>query len=336
MNRYLKVTITWTSLLLVLAGFCTVSNAQYNRAADAHGFTVYLTDGGWCWYQDPRAALNDGHLLIGAVKGNGDGEAIVGVYDLEANQPLAKVVVNPAFDHDDHNSPVFFVRPDNRVLTVYARHNVDNIHHLRVSEAGDLSKWGPPSEFAHDYADNVRVTYMNLLEMRDEGKLYNFFRGADWNPWFITSTDGGDSWGEPTHFIGDELEGVQRPYCRYAGNGKDSVFVSLTDAHPRQYGNSIYYAEFRGGKFFKADGSLVKDLKADGPLLPSEADLVYQGSGLPGRGHALSAEGAAWTSSIAADKQGHPHIAYTLYLSNTDHRYRLASWDGNKWVDREV
>jgi hypothetical protein len=49
-----------------------------------------------------------------------------------------------------------------------------------------------------------------------------------------------------------------------------------------------------------------------------------------------SVPGAAWTSSIAIDQEGHPHIAYSLYLSNDDHRYRLASWDGKSWIDREV
>ena len=30
------------------------------------------------------------------------------------------------------------------------------------------------------------------------------------------------------------------------------------------------------------------------------------------------------------------HIAYSLYLANDDQRYRLASWDGAQWHDREI
>jgi hypothetical protein len=45
---------------------------------------------------------------------------------------------------------------------------------------------------------------------------------------------------------------------------------------------------------------------------------------------------SAWTSSIVIDGQGRPRIGYTVYLSNDDHRYRLASWNGSKWIDREV
>jgi hypothetical protein len=101
--------------------------------------------------------------------------------------------------------------------------------------------------------------------------------------------------------------------------------VSYTDGNPRQYGNSIYYARFRAGAFYRADGSRIKTLK-DGPLRPSEAERVFAGSGEPGRGASLSAPRSAWTSSIALDAQGNPHIGYTLYVSNTDHRYRVASW----------
>jgi len=45
---------------------------------------------------------------------------------------------------------------------------------------------------------------------------------------------------------------------------------------------------------------------------------------------------AAWTSDIAVDQQGHAHVAYSMYLSNDDHRYRLATWDGKQWIDREI
>jgi hypothetical protein len=36
------------------------------------------------------------------------------------------------------------------------------------------------------------------------------------------------------------------------------------------------------------------------------------------------------------DGKGHTHIGYTLYRNNTDHRYRIASWNGAAWIDREV
>ncbi|MDO3385614.1 BNR-4 repeat-containing protein [Gilvimarinus sp. SDUM040013] len=291
-----------------------------------------MYNSGWCWFQDPRAIIHNGKLLIGGVAGNGRGDAAVGVYDLKADALLGRTTVHDQFDHDDHNSPVFYARPDGSVLTVYARHSTENIHYYRISEKSDYLNWG--EEQTVEYSD--AVTYMNLYHLSADDKLYNFYRGIDWNPTMVVSTDHGATWGKEQHFIQNEVEGRHRPYTRYTSNGKDTIGISFTDAHPRDYGTSIYYAEFRNGNFYLADGTFIKNLNEDGPLKPSEAEKIFAGGGGGFRGHKLSAEKSAWTSSVAIDSMGHPHIAYSLYLSNTDQRYRIASWDGSQWIDREV
>ncbi len=303
-----------------------------DRTASAHNIQTFMYNGGWCWFQDPRAIIHDGQLVVGGVAGNGIGDAAVGVYDLEENTILGRTTLHKHFDHDDHNSPAFFARPDDSLLAVYARHSTENKHYYRFSETDDYLSWGEE----HNIESGEPVTYMNLYHLADEGTLYNFYRGIEWNPTFVISKDEGNSWGEPVHFIKSEVEGRTRPYPRYASNGQDTVAVSFTDAHPRDHGTSIYYAEFRDGNFYNADGSLIKNLEQDGPLKPSESERVYQGGGGDFRGHELSAHKSAWTSSIVLDEQGHPHIGYSLYLSNNDQRYRLASWDGEQWIDREV
>jgi rhamnogalacturonyl hydrolase YesR len=303
----------------------------------ASKYTTFMKDGGWCWYQDPRAIIHDGKLFMGAVKGNGTGPALVGVYDLDADKPLGNVLMQDNFDHDDHNSPVFHVRPDGRVLAVYAKHNRDTFHYSRISDPNDPLKWSEESKHKRTSPNpKDKVTYMNLYELKTEGKLYNFYRGINFNPTFVTSADHGDAWSEPVHFFQNEVGGRHRPYARYASNGKDTIHVSITDAHPRNYGNSLYYFEFRDGQFFKADGTLIKPL-SDGALLPSEVEKIYAGSETKDKPEGFeSVPNSAWTSSIAIDEEGHPHIGYTLYLTNEDHRYRIASWNGKKWIDREV
>jgi len=298
---------------------------------------TFMQDGGWCWYQDPRAIIHDGKLFMGAVKGHDSGPALVGVYDLKKDEPLGTVLMQDDFEHDDHNSPVFYPRPDGGVLAIYAKHNTDRFHYSRISSPSDPLSWS--EEIRHERnSPNPRdkVTYMNPLFLEKEITLYNFYRGIDFNPTFVTSTDHGLTWSSPVHFFKNEVGGRHRPYARYAGNGQDTVHVSITDAHPRNYGNSLYYFQFRDGKFFRADGSLIKSLK-DGPLLPSESELVFKGSGtqVKPKGYE-SMPFSAWTSSIAIDENGHPHIGYTQYLDNLDHRYRIASWDGEKWQDREI
>lgn len=334
-----KLTLIILQLIGCLLAPLSSVAAEYDRASDPHEFTVFMQDGGWCWYQDPRAITHNGKLLMGSTKGNGSGPALVGVYDLVAGKSLGNVLVQDRFGRDDHNSPVFYVRPDGSVLTVYAKHNRDKFHYFRISDRVHYTQWGEEQVIDHSevLANNERVTYMNLYKLSDEGKLYNFYRGFKFNPSFVTSSDDGLTWGEYTHFIESEIKGRHRPYPRYAGNGTDTIYVSFTDGHPRIFGNSIYYCEFRGGKFYKADGTLIKDLKSHGPLRPSESEMVYAGTMTMEKPEGFeSVPGSAWTSDLAIDASGHPHIAYTLYLSNDDHRYRIASWNGEKWIDREV
>lgn len=326
-------------LLALYVGGSSTASAFYDREADNHGFRVFMEEGGWCWFQDPRAIVSNGKLFIGSVRGNGEGEALVGVYDLELDKAMGSVVMNPQFGRNDHNSPVFHARPDGSVLAVYALHGKDRFHRSRISNPENPLEWS--EEVKHERPspnEKDKVTYMNLYELKDEGLLYNFYRSIEYNPTFVTSEDGGETWSKPQHFIRNEVEGRHRPYARYTSNGKDTIYVSFTDAHPRKFGNSIYFFEYRDGKFYRADGTVVKELQADGPIRPSETDRVYHGSMTSEKpeGFEYSVLGAAWTSSIAVDSKGYPHIAYSVHMSLQDHRYRIASWDGTQWVDREV
>lgn len=333
---------TWgpsvAALLLCAAAGHAVEPACYDRAADKHPFTVFMEQAGWCWYQDPRAIIHDGKLLLGAVRGNGLGEARVGIYDLRAKQRVGSVILHPEMDRDDHNSPVFSIRKDGSVLASYARHGRDAYHRSRISHPGDLTQWTAEAKHLRKLGGpRDKVTYSNLCYLKDEDRLYNFFRGIDYNPTYVTSRDQGRTWSEPVHFFRSEAPGRHRPYPRYACDGQNTIHVSVTDAHPRDFGNSIYYFAFRNGRFHRADGTVIKDLAREGPLKPSQAERIFQGSRTTEKPpECESVPGAAWTSSIAIDQKGRPHIAYTLYKNNDDHRYRLASWDGERWIDREI
>jgi hypothetical protein len=303
----------------------------------AQEFTTFMKDGGWCWYQDPRVVIKNNKLIIGGLGGE-SGDVKIGVYDLKSNTNLGSVVLHENFQRDDHNVPALYIRPDGSILAVYAKHNNEAIHYYRISSPTDYLSWGEEKQFVHDYGTSKQgVTYMNLYHMQEEGLLYNFFRdGPHFNPAFITSSDHGVTWGNETHFISDGLGSRNRPYARYFQRDENTVGVSFTEAHPRNYGNSLYYADFRNGAFYNVDGSKIKNL-SEGPLTPAESDKIYQGSAKGSAGkHGGSVENSAWTATIVKDKKNNPHIGYTLYLTNDDHRYRLASWDGKKWIDREI
>ncbi|MFC1763780.1 BNR-4 repeat-containing protein [Planctomycetota bacterium] len=318
----------------VLIGLQLTAAAE--KQPSASKLTTFMKDGGWCWYQDPRAIINNGKLVIGGVSGQ-SGDVKVSAYDLKNNKDLGTVVLHENFQRDDHDVPAFYVRPDGRLLAVYAKHNNEKVHYYHLSASDNYLEWGPVRKHVHNYAKGSGVTYMNLYPMQEEKKLYNFYRdGETFNPAFITSTDEGETWGERTHFISDEIGGRHRPYARYLQRGPNTIGISFTEGHPRNYGNSLYYADFRAGVFYKADGTKIKRL-ADGPLTPTEAEKIYPGSETLNKPKGFeSVPNSAWTCVTAVDQQGHPHLGYTLYLSNDDHRYRLASWDGQAWIDREI
>ncbi len=298
-------------------------------------FTTFMKNSGWCWFQDPRAIITDGKLLVGGIDGQ-NGDVKVSVFDLAKNKDLGTATLHAGFQADDHNAPALYARPDGRILAMYSKHATDHFHYYRISEPGDYLKWGEEKKFEHHYEGGWGITYMNLYYMQDEGLLYCFFRdGLNINPAYITSSDQGMTWGNRTHFITDEL-GWQRPYARYMQRDANTVGVAFTDAHPRQFGDSLYYADFRDGAFYRADGTRIKEL-ADGPLKPSEAECIYHGSQNKEKPEGFeSVPNSAWSCSVTADADHNPHLGYSIYLSNDDHRYRMACWNGMRWTDREV
>ena len=46
----------------------------------------------------------------------------------------------------------------------------------------------------------------------------------------------------------------------------------------------------------------------------------------------------AWACDLHLDRKGHPYLAYSVTKDRegSDHRYRYARWDGDRWHDREI
>ena len=298
--------------------------------------STFMKDGGWCWYQDPRAVISDGKLVISGISGQ-SGDVRIGIYDLRSEKIDSTVVLHENLEVDDHDAPALFKRPDDRILAVWAMHSREKIHYSSVTEPDNYLNWMNCKLFEHDYNHKKGVTYMNLFYLKNEGTLYNFFRdGLTFNPKFMKSNDFGDSWGESTHFIANDIKGYQRPYARYHQIDENTIGISYTDGHPRRFGNNIYYVEFSNNTFYKADGTKIKDINS-GPLRTSEGEKLYIGSDTNEKSILTeSVPNSAWTCAMGTDSQNYPHIGYSLYLNDSDHRFRISSWDGESWHDREI
>ncbi|RKR13287.1 rhamnogalacturonyl hydrolase YesR [Maribacter vaceletii] len=306
-----------------------------NAITNTSVFT-FMKDGGWCWYQDPRAIIKNNKVVLGGLSGQ-TGDVKVSVFDLKNKENEGEYILHKNFQKDDHNVPAFFTRKDGSILAFWAKHGSEKKHYYSTTSSNNYLDWNTTKEFNHEYEETFGVTYMNLHYMENENLLYNFFRdGPTYNPSFITSKDNGETWGNRSHFIADDVEGRQRPYAKYLQKDANTVGVSFTDGHPRNYGNSLYYAEFKNNAFYKADGTLIKKYTST-PLFTSEAEKIFIGSETKEKPeYCESVPNSAWTCTSAKDKNNNPYIGYTLYINNNDHRYRVAHWNGKKWIDKEI
>jgi hypothetical protein len=325
-------------------------SAQALYGAGPEPVIIFNGDGGWCWFQDPRALVTHGTLVIGSVAaGVRDparrGNIEVVTYDLSrARKRLT--VLHPRLSgeqnssYDDHNAPAFLVRPDGRMLAVYARHAAEDHFYYRISaEPGNAAEWRAERTFTPS-ADS-EITYSNLVwlaaENGGEGRIYDFFRGLDGRnkPSYAWSDDWGDTWKTGGVFIDVPGSFPHRPYVKYASNSVDTVHVFYSDGHPHEFKwNSNYHIFYRGGMLYKSDGSLIHSLQ-QGLKAPDEGTRISSGD----------AANIAWTSDIRLDTSGRPYVAYSVRrapagappaAAGEGHRYHYARWTGTQWVDREI
>jgi BNR repeat-containing family member len=307
---------------------------------------IITDDGGWCWFQGPRAIVHEGRIIVGTVaRGRYDlnrrGNVEVHAYDLATGQTQTSVL-HTQFEVDDHDSPALLVRPDGRVLSSYAKHSKEGFHYIRITNnPGDISSWGE-CKTTPRYPEG-HVTYSNLYRMSVNGLLYNFFRffrGTNSNPFFLYSGDEGDSF----IFGGRILAQKGRPYMKYASNGIDIIHFTTTDGHPRDYDNSIYHGYIKvervdgkaAEKLYDSYGNLLdSNLRDDQAVGPSELTRIFEGG--PRR--------VGWTSSIQLDKDGNPYVGFTVQMNSQglpagsggqDHRFHYARFDGASWHEYEI
>lgn len=308
---------------------------------------VFNDDGGWCWYQDERVIVANGHLVIGSIASGRDdpnrrGNVEVVSYNL-ATGARNLFTLHQGTDekdrrqwYDDHNVPAFLQTPDGHLLAVYAKHGPEEKIYLRRSaRPGDAAAWAPAEVFVP--SEKSRVTYSNLLRLSAEnGRIYNFFRGLDnsFKPSWMWSGDDGRTWTTGGIAINVPSEFRHRPYVKYASNGRDTIHLAYTEGHPRDFDNSIYHAVYRNGQLRRSDGSVIASLN-EGMPRPEDGTRVYAGG----------PDNVAWIIDLQVDRRGHPYMAYSVQMNDAgkkpghcgqDHRYRFARWDGKRWHDTEI
>ena len=294
-------------------------------AAPASAAEIRFGDGGWSWFQDPRAITHTGaHTRTYAGYVTPGGDVTVASYDYETEQ-VASFVLHPALQQDDHVSPALQVRPDGRIAAFYARHSGTPLYYRVTTHPEDVTAWEPPQTIDTNTPGPYGFTYPNPTRLATEGTTYLFWRGGNLDPTFSTQDDGETSWAVarslmhvPNNQPGPDAE---RPYVKYASDGQGTIHFAYTNAHPNETPDvNIYYGRIRAGRVEAADGADLSELGT--PIAPRDADRVFDGAG------------PAWIHDVAAGAGGRPVVVFASFpsaTSATDHLYHYARWNGSSW-----
>ena len=281
-----------------------------------------IASGGWTWFTDPRAVHYHGlhdRTYTGWVAQ--DGSVQISSYDHDTARRVV-VTLKARLQIDDHDNPSILVRPDGRLMVFWSTHAGPTMWYRRSLHPEDITAWEPERVFPTNTPGGRGYTYSNPMQLSAEAnRIYLFWRGGNINPAMSTSPDG-NSWSPARTVI---LNPGQRPYVKYASNGRDTIAMAFTEAHPRDLRTSIYYAAYRDGALRRADGSVIASM-ANLPIAPTSGQKVYD----------QATSGKAWVHDVALDAADRPVIVYAAFPTDTDHRYRYARWDGTRWVDREL
>lgn len=311
-------------LFLFLCPIVLSINSAGEKDVISENYTVLSQSGAYCWFQDPRSVFVKGRYnrtYAGWV--SADGKLEVGYYDHDNNE-VKTSIIKEYWDIDDHNVPSFLVLPDLRLMIFYARHGKENLYARQALEPEDITDWGEEITIAKMNG----VTYSHPVFLKDENRFYVFWRGETWKPTFATSKDA-LQWTEPKILFqekGKEAKDI-RPYLKVVSDNRKTIHFTFTDGHPRNEPfNSVYYARYEAGKFYRADGTYIGTLDTL-PIHHSQCDKVYD---------AKTTSARAWVWDIALNQKGYPVIAYVRFLNENEHFYHYAFWDGKQWVDREI
>jgi hypothetical protein len=320
--------------LLYIVTLLTFSAGNQISPKTGESYLSFAEDGAWCWFSDARAIYFNGKFrrtYAGWIDHGGN--VTVGAYD-HNSKTIETTVLHKDLEIDDHDNPSLFLDKERKLWVTYSKHSGDCIYIVKGKNPEDITSWEPTRTLRlNDTVTYPGVsnsyTYTNLCQLADDrNTAYLFWRGADYKPNFSTSTDNGDTWSPGKIFILPErIYKDRRPYVKIASNNKDVIHFAFTDGHPNaEPTNSIYYARYRNGYLYKANGKKIKSWSSL-PVEPRQTDIVYD---------ALTSKEKAWIWDVAEDRQGDPVIVYSRFPNDSSHIYYYARWDKGKWLNQKL
>lgn len=321
-----------TAALLCCISLSGAYAQQYNWKVPpyAEDYEFITNDGAWCWFSDPRAIYVDNKMFGGFV----DKEGSIWAFCYDPNtQEKQQFKLYDKLDYDDHANPSVMALPDKRIAIFFSAHGGTKnspIYYAISKNPADVSAWGEVQKINPDMKGNLGFCYSNPVMLSEEGnRTYIFFRGRNFKPNFVSTTDF-KKWDKPiTLVVNDSIYGEEgRPYMKVATNNKNKIFFAFTDAHPRNRAtNSIYFMMYKDGKLCGANGRVISESMKN-PVCPGMADKVYD---------ATKTFDKSWIWDIAFDKDENPVLVYARFSHGTSiHSYWYARWNGSEWENHKI
>ncbi|CAA9515102.1 MAG: hypothetical protein AVDCRST_MAG17-2231 [uncultured Solirubrobacterales bacterium] len=307
-----------TAALLATLALVVVSSSHAQAPVSPAAAPKVRTLGGgaWSWFGDPRGVHHVGahrRTYLGWV----DVRGTVKVASFDHNTRLrTTAVMRWRLDDNDHANPSLHVLPSGKLMVFYNKHAGPAMYYRISTRREDVRSWGPEKTIPTNTAGlNKGYSYPNPIWLSESKRLWLFWRGGNWQPTFASTKDAGGSWTQARTLI---RQRDQRPYVKYASNGRDKIHFAFTEGNPGSEETNINYAYYKAGALYRADGTRIKGM-ANLPLSPKEADSVFD------------TDEKTWVHDIALDRDGRPIIVFTTLPSETEHHYRYARWTGSAW-----
>lgn len=305
------------------------TSAATSAVTSAAAIAQLISDGGWTWYNDPRAIVTGERILVGSITGtaaNGDiritqfSGGSASTFELHSNLEL-----------DDHDNPALLELPGGKFAAFYCKHtDTSGLRYRVTSSPRSIAAW-ETEVLIPNYG--VEVSYAKPFILSDG--IIRIFQRSSVNPTrpyhMIKATaasisGGGTSW---TRTSVIQATG-QRPYGILRQNG-DRIDFLMTNGHPNETVTSLYhiYMQLVGGveKWYKSDGT---EITSGYPIDPStQGTLIQNATG-----------GRCWNWDIRLGGDGKPRVLATRYPSSTgardvpfsDIEYWHYRWTGSAWT----
>lgn len=293
-------------------------------------------DGAWTWYNDERVIFHNNIFYASYVKRNGaTAFTSFSIEKWSSWHAQKENILSTWRWSDDHNNAAFLPLKGNKILASYAQHGTSNSFYQRTITVPRWKGSFLSDELSQEVVSTERgLTYQNLHRLTEENdRIYNFFRGDNFNPHFVYSDDEGENWSEPIWLISAGSNSSKRPYVKYVSNGTKRIDILYTDGHPRDVkDNNVYHFYYQEGTFYTSRGKKIRSVEEvkNKPIDPEEGTLVFDGSTNSGRG---------WVHDLEYDESGQPRAAFITSPSGdvgTDMRYWTSTFDGRKWQNEEI